>query len=101
MEARHDDGNLEAAELDAEYRGKLNRDLVRALRKVMNIVRNIVTNESELVQHKGLNFEKLKGKRSHQHSLRLNDQFRLIVEIEKREGANNNKCVVKAIEDYH
>lgn len=47
---------------------------------------------------KSLHYEKLKGKRSHQRSMRLNDQFRLIVEIEE---ANGRTVVVISIEDYH
>lgn len=46
-----------------------------------------------------LHFEKLKGDRSHQHSMRLNDQWRLIVEFEGE--APNKRIVIVAIEDYH
>jgi proteic killer suppression protein len=101
MHARHDDAELEKAETDPNYNGGLDLKLVRALRKVMNIIRNHAQNETQLIAFRGLNFEQLKGKRSHQHSLKLNDQWRLIVEIEKRPGPNNNVCVVKGIEDYH
>lgn len=48
---------------------------------------------------KSLHFEKLKGKRSHQRSMKLNDQFRLILEIEK--GSPKNTVVIVSIEDYH
>jgi proteic killer suppression protein len=48
---------------------------------------------------KSLHFEKLKGDRSHQHSMRLNKQWRLIIEFE---GIAPNKLVaVISIEDYH
>jgi len=48
---------------------------------------------------KSLRFEKLKGKRSHQCSMKLNDQWRLIVELQ---GQTPNKVVlVVGIEDYH
>lgn len=48
---------------------------------------------------KGLRYEKLKGNRSGQHSMRLNSQFRLILRIE---GDTATKTVViMAIEDYH
>jgi proteic killer suppression protein len=101
METRHDDPDLEAAETDPDYRGQLDAKLVRALVKVMNIVRNFVQNETQLRGFRGLKFEPLKRERSHQHSLRLNDQWRLIVEIEKRPGPNSNVLVVKEIDDYH
>jgi proteic killer suppression protein len=101
MHARHDDPALHEAETNTSYHGGLDCRLVCALQKVMNLVRNMVQNETQLYGHKGLRFEKLKGNRSHQYSLRLNDQWRLIVEIEERSGSNNNVCVVKGIEDYH
>lgn len=55
--------------------------------------------ERDLYALKSLHFEKLKGARAHQRSLRLNDQFRLIVEIVPT-GARN-AVVVVSIEDYH
>jgi proteic killer suppression protein len=48
---------------------------------------------------KSLHFEKLKGARSHQHSIRLNRQWRLIVELER--SANGRLVIVVSIEDYH
>ena len=101
MDARHEDQDLEDAEKDPHYRGGLDHKLVRALRKTMNIVRNAVTHQGQLAAFRGLNFEQLQGKRSHQYSMRLNDQWRLIVEFEKKEGSKADVCVVKAIEDYH
>ena len=48
---------------------------------------------------KSLHFERLKGARSDQHSMRLNGQWRLVMEIE---GAGTDKIVlVVSIEDYH
>ena len=55
--------------------------------------------EREFYSIKSLHFEKLKGDRSHQHSMRLNDQWRLILEFEGE--APNKKVVVVGIEDYH
>ena len=98
MHVRHDSDDLERLENDASYTGSLDKALVRAFRKVLVLVRS-VQNETELYAWKSLRFEKLKGKRSHQRSLRLNQQWRLIVEIE--EGTDVNTLVVKRIEDYH
>ena len=100
MEVRHDDDDLARIESDPDFRGKLAPERVRGFRKVMNLIRT-VQNETELYQWKGGHFEKLEPPRSHQRSLRTNKQWRLIVEIEKREGPNNNVCVIKGIEDYH
>ena len=47
---------------------------------------------------KGLHYERLQG-RPGQHSMRLNEQFRLIVEFEGE--APTKTIVILAIEDYH
>lgn len=64
----------------------------------MQQIRSAV-DERDFYQQKSLHFEKLKGGRSHQHSVRLNDQWRLILEFD---GDGSSKTVViVAIEDYH
>ncbi|HVR11460.1 MAG TPA: type II toxin-antitoxin system RelE/ParE family toxin [Thermoanaerobaculia bacterium] len=48
---------------------------------------------------KSLRFEKLKGQRDHQYSMRLNDRWRLVLELE---GKGKDKIVALiSIEDYH
>lgn len=72
--------------------------VVRSFIQKMAIIR-AVTSERELGNFKSLHYEKLKGERKHQRSIRLNDQFRLILENEKDE--QGNVLVVITIEDYH
>jgi proteic killer suppression protein len=48
---------------------------------------------------KSLHFEKLQGNRNHQHSMKLNDQWRLVIEL-KGEGRNKVVLIV-SVEDYH
>lgn len=55
--------------------------------------------ERDLRQMRSLHFEKLRGDRSHQYSMRVNDQYRLIVEIERTGG--RSKIVLVEIIDYH
>jgi proteic killer suppression protein len=98
MKVRHADKDLERLEWDSTFTGGFAKEIVRAFRKVMNFIRN-AKDERDLRSMRSLNFEKLKGDRSHQYSLRLNKQWRLIVEIEEGEGGNT--IVVVAIEDYH
>ena len=50
-------------------------------------------------QMRSLRFEKLKGKRKHQYSMRLNDQWRLILELDDQ--VPTKVVVVVAVEDYH
>jgi len=48
---------------------------------------------------KSLHFEKLKGNRAGQYSMRLNDQWRLILEFKKK--PSGKIVVVIEIADYH
>ncbi len=98
MEVRHDDSALERAEREEGYNAGLGQPILSAYRRLMNLLRRI-QHEGELYQAKSRHFEKLHGKRKHQHSLRLNEKWRLIIEIEP--GDSGNCLVVKGIEDYH
>jgi proteic killer suppression protein len=69
-----------------------------AYRKRMQVIR-AARDERDFYQLKSFRYEKLKGDRAHQHSMRLNDQFRLILEYEGT-GADKTVVVV-SIEDYH
>ena len=95
---RHADKRLAKVDEDAKYKGALSDALVKAFRMRMQAIRAAV-NENDLRRLNSLHFEKLKGDRKHQYSMRLNDRFRLIFEIER--GDQGNTIVVLSIEDYH
>jgi proteic killer suppression protein len=71
--------------------------VVNAFFKVMAIIAS-AKDEQDIRAFRSLHYEKLKGDRSHQHSLRLNKQWRLIFEIRKEHGKH---ILVIEIEDYH
>jgi proteic killer suppression protein len=98
MRVRHVDAKLERAEMDPAFDAGLGRPLVRGFRKVMGWIRE-AEDERDFYALKSLHYEKLKGKRSHQRSMRLNDQFRLILELEP--SAGGNIVVIIGVEDYH
>lgn len=98
FEVVHRDESLERLERDVKYAAGYSTALVRAFRKLMWFIRN-ATDERDLREKKSLHFEKLKGSREHQYSMRLNDQWRLIIEIEGK--GTNKTLVVIGIEDYH
>jgi len=98
MEFTFASADMERLYTDLGFDGGFGRDIVRAYRKCMQQVRSAV-NEKDLYAFRSRRFERLKGKRGHQHSLRLNDQWRLIVEI--RKGSPNNALRIAGIEDYH
>jgi proteic killer suppression protein len=54
--------------------------------------------ERDLYAMKSLHYEKLKGQRSHERSLRLNIQFRLIVELDQ---GDVKTVVVVGIEKHY
>jgi proteic killer suppression protein len=74
------------------------KDVVKAYQKRIQII-TAATDERDLYAIKSNHFEKLKGARAHERSLRLNIKLRLIVEI--KDSTPKNKVLVKGIEDYH
>jgi proteic killer suppression protein len=98
MEVRYRDPALDRLETDPSFDGGWSQAVVRAFRKRMQAIR-AAEDERTFYAMKSLHFEKLKGNRLHQHSMRLNDQWRLILEFER---TNDGKVVlVIGIEDYH
>ncbi len=97
MNVRFADKKLQRLEIEPGYTAGFGPDLVKAFRRKMPVLRSAV-DERALYAMKSLHYEKLKGKRSRQRSMRLNDQWRLIVGIE---NAGNKTVVVVSIEDYH
>jgi len=98
MNYRHANRKLKRVDEDPDYNGGYTANLVKAFRRRMGAIRAAL-NETNLYAWKSLHYEKLKGKRSHQRSMRLNEQFRLILEIER--DKHGNTLVVFDIEDYH
>jgi proteic killer suppression protein len=98
MEVEFDDRDLDRLETDPGFTAGHSQAVVRGYRKVLQAIRSAL-DERDLYALKGLRFEKLKGKRQHQHSLRINDQWRLIVEI--RGEAPRKRIGVVEIADYH
>ena len=98
MQLQFDDADLERLYDDPQFAGGCAADVVKRYRKVIGLIK-AAADERDLYAFRGLRFEKLKGKRQHQHSLRLNDQWRLIVEI--RGEAPQKKIGVVEIADYH
>jgi len=89
---------LEDMLYDPKYRGSWPAAVVKAYHKVVNWVKQSVSSQ-DLRGKRSLRFEKLKGKRKHQCSLRLNNQYRLIVELR---SVNKTEVVrIIDIEDYH
>jgi len=98
MEVQFKDADLDILEQDANFTAGLSQSLVSAFRKRMQQIR-AAPDERVFYALKSLHFEKLKGGRSHQHSMRLNDQWRLIIEFDDRKSPK--EIIIIGIEDYH
>jgi toxin HigB-1 len=98
MQVEFADHELDRLETDAQFTAGHAQEIVRAYRKRMQQLRS-AKDERDLYAVKSLHFEKLKGDRSGQHSIRLNLQWRLILEIK---GEHPCKIIgIIEIVDYH
>lgn len=98
MEVEIADKKLRALYTDPQATGGYSDAIVKRFRFVMGLIVN-AQDERDFYFLSGLRFEKLKGNRSHQHSFRLNDQWRLIVEL-RGKGPRKTVGVIE-IADYH
>ena len=98
MEVDFADDDLDRLEVDARASAQHGQNVDRAFRKVMQAIR-AASDVRDLQASRGLRFERLQGKRAHQCSLRLNKQWRLIVELV---GAGTSaRMLIVEIADYH
>jgi proteic killer suppression protein len=98
MDVEFRDAPLDRLETDASFSAGFSGAIVKAYRKRMQLIR-AAPDERNFYALKSLHFEKLKGDRSHQCSMKLNDQWRLILELV---GTGREKfAVIVGIEDYH
>lgn len=98
MDAEFKDPSLDRLETDASYSAGFGDQLVKAFRRAMQHIR-AATDERVFYARRSFQFEKLEGDRQGQYSMRLNDQWRLIVELHGH--APNKKVYVVEITDYH
>jgi proteic killer suppression protein len=94
MEVDFEDDGLDRLETDRDYDAGFERAVVKGYRKVMQVIR-AAPDERDFYALKSLRFEKLEGTRSHERSMRINKQWRLIVEL--RGTSPNKRVLVKAI----
>jgi proteic killer suppression protein len=98
MEIAFADEDLDRLETDPAFTAGFGQAVVKAYRKRIQQIR-AASDERTFYALKSLHFEKLKGDREGQHSMRLNDQFRLIVEL--RGSAPVKVVRIVEITDYH
>lgn len=93
------DQGLERLYVDPSHRApRYGTDLVKSFRKKVAFIQS-APDERDLRNYQALRYEKLTGKRAGQRSVRLNDQWRLILELER--DTEGQVVVVIEITDYH
>ena len=98
MEVTFNDQALDELETNAAINAGYADAVVRAYRKTMGHIR-AASDERTFYARRSFRFEKLQGDRQGQFSMRLNDQWRLILEIR---GSGKSKSVhIVEIVDYH
>ena len=98
MEVSFADYELRRLWTDESATAGFPRGVVEAYRKRLNAI-YAAPDERVFYAMKSLHFEKLRGQRQHQCSMRLNRQYRLILELD---GTGRGKGIrIVRIEDYH
>jgi proteic killer suppression protein len=94
-----EDDDLQQLYTDPDfYYPRLGSDLTKQFRKKVALL-VAATDERDLYSLRGLRLEKLAGTRAGQHSIRLNDQFRLILRFETDD--DGRIVIVVELTDYH
>lgn len=73
-------------------------NVIQSARSKLNAIR-AATDERTLRNWKSLHYEKLKGDRCNERSIRLNKQWRLVFLLDDK--VTPHKVTVTAVEDYH
>ncbi len=98
MEIEYADAKLALIETDNAGATRLPVAVIRAARRKITALR-AATDDRTLRNWKSLHYEKLKGDREDQRSIRVNDKYRIIFELDSE--AEPQKATILAIEDYH
>lgn len=99
MRIDFEDDDLRRLYEDADFTlPRLGRDVVRAYRKKVAFLESAAS-ELDLRNYRALRYEKLKGDREGQHSIRLNQQWRLILRL--GQDAEGRLLIIIEIVDYH
>jgi proteic killer suppression protein len=97
MEIVFEDATLTLIESDVAGETKLPVAVIKAARRKLTVMRAAVDDRS-LRNWKSLYYEKLRGDREGQRSIRLNDQYRLVFVLNESDPLT---ATILAIEDYH
>jgi proteic killer suppression protein len=72
--------------------------VIKSARRKLTVLR-ATTDDRSLRNWRSLRYEKLKGNREGQRSIRINDQYRMVFRLE--DGTDPPTITILSIEDYH
>ena len=98
MKLRFEDEDLRRLFEDASFRHpRIGDDLAKSYQKKLGFVAAAVTVQ-DVRSMKSLRLEKLSGKRKGQHSIRLNDQWRVILRFEQTKPDGMFTVIVEIVD---
>lgn len=92
------DEELALIETDRAGETRLGVAIIKSARRKLTVLRAAIDDRS-LRNWKSLHYEKMRGDREGQRSIRLNDQYRLVFELD--EETEPQTITILQIEDYH
>jgi proteic killer suppression protein len=98
MEIVFADQKLALIETEEAGETKLPVPVIKSARRKLTVLR-AAPDDRSLRNWKSLHYEKLKGDRAGQRSIRVNDQYRIVFTLD--ENAKPPIVTIIAIEDYH
>jgi toxin HigB-1 len=98
MEIEFADSDLALIETDEAGKTGLPVAIIKAARKKLTALR-AATDDRTLRNWKSLHYEKLKGDREGQRSIRVNEKYRIVFVLDS--DTVPQKATIMAIEDYH
>lgn len=98
MDVDFEDDRLALIETQQAAETRLPVGVIQSARRKLTVIR-AAPDERTLRNWKSLHYEKLKGSRDDQRSIRLNSQWRMVFRIDT--DCSPNKVTIIAVEDYH
>lgn len=93
-----DSQNLSLVEGERAHETRLSDALIKACRKRINFIRQ-ANDERDLRNWRSLHYENMEGEFVGQRSIRLNDQWRLMLRVEN--DCRPPRVTILGVEDYH
>ncbi|MCI5046533.1 MAG: type II toxin-antitoxin system RelE/ParE family toxin [Aquisalinus sp.] len=98
MEVEFADSELAKIETDNAGDTRLPVAVIRGARRKLTVLR-AAPDDRTLRNWKSLHYEKMKGDRKGQRSIRINSKYRIVFTLDSE--AEPQKATILAIEDYH